>query len=568
MKTSYPLVALGVFLLAMQGTTSESAAATAVRGMVATVHPLATDAGVAALDRGGNAVDAAVAAALVLGVVDGHNSGIGGGCFILIRRADGRLVAIDGRETAPQKATPDMYLEDGRPRPDLSTVGPLASGTPGALAAYDMAVERCGQLALSDLLLPAADLAERGFSVSRGLAGALERKAPELKRFEGSRTVLLKTDGTPYTEGETLKLPDLAQTYRSIALGGTAWFYRGPFAEKVGQWMAENGGILSAADFARYRAIERDPVISTYRGYKIVGFPPPSSGGVHVAQILNILEPFDLRSMKDDAPVRFHHVVAEAMKLAFADRAFWLGDADFTPVPVGLTLKRYGAELARQIETDRVAPVLTHGRPPGWASDHFGKHTTHIGAADAEGHWVAITATVNTSFGSKVIVPTTGVVLNNEMDDFSIAPGVANTFGLIGAQANAIAPRKRPLSSMSPTIVLDGDRPILTLGAAGGPKIITAVVQTIVNHLDLDMPLARAVAAPRIHHQWMPEELRVETSLDPSITTALEDLGHQLNRSKSGGVLQAIGVSPDGDGFVGVHDPRVAGKAAGPSQTK
>jgi gamma-glutamyltranspeptidase/glutathione hydrolase len=531
--------------------------------MVATVHPLATDAGLAALQRGGNAVDAAVAAALTLGVVDGQNSGIGGGCFILIHRPDGRLVAIDGREMAPQRATPDMYLVDGKPKPGLSTIGPLASGTPGALAAYDLAVERCGRLSLSDLLLPAADLAQEGFPVSRSLAGAMKQTAPELKRFEGSRGVLLKPDGTPYAEGDSLKLPDLAQTYRAIALEGTAWFYRGPFAEKVGQWMAENGGMLSAADFARYRAAEREPVVSTYRGYKIVGFPPPSSGGVHVAQILNILETFDLKAIHSDAPVQFHHLVAEAMKLAFADRAYWLGDADFAPVPVGLTLKRYAAELARQIKLDDVAPVLTHGQPPGWASDHFGKHTTHVAAADAEGNWVAITATVNTSFGSKVIVPTTGVVLNNEMDDFSIAPGVPNAFGLIGAQANAIAPGKRPLSSMSPTIVLDGDRPILTLGAAGGPKIITAVVQTIVNRLDLEMPLADAVAAPRIHHQWIPNELRVEESLDPSIVTGLENLGHQVKRSSSSGVLQAIGVSPEGDGFVGVHDPRVAGKAAG-----
>ena len=538
--------------------------ASATGGMVATVHPLATDAAVDAMKRGGNAVDAAVAAALTLGVVNGYNSGIGGGCFILIRRPDGRFAAIDGRETAPLKATRDMYIRGGEPQSELSTVGPLASGTPGALAAHAVAVKSYGRLRLPDLLLPAADLADGGFAVTPAYASAITRTASVLSRFPGSKAVLLKPDGSPPAAGETLKQPDLAATYRAIAKDGIGWFYRGPFAEKVDRWMAENGGILAVEDFARYRAVAREPVKTDYRGYTIVGFPPPSSGGVHVGQILNILERFNLKELYEGDPARFYHVIAEAMKLAFADRAFWLGDPDFAAVPRGLIDKEYAAELADKIDLKRAGPVLINGRPPRSAFDVFGKHTTHIATADAEGNWVAITATVNTSFGSKVIVPGTGVILNNEMDDFTIAPGVPNTFGLMGAEANAVAPQKRPLSSMSPTIVLKDGRPVFTLGAAGGPRIITAVVMTIIYRIDLEMELPRAVASPRIHHQWMPEELKVQSSLAPNIVTSLQSLGHPVTSSRSLGILQAVAVEPKGSGFIGVHDPKVAGKAAGP----
>jgi len=513
---------------------------------VATVHPLGTDAGIEALKRGGNAVDAAIAAALTLGVVDGRNSGIGGGCFILIRLADGRLVAIDGRETAPQAATRDMYLRDGKPQPELSLTGPLACGVPGALAAYDHAVRHHGRLTLHELLLPAAEIAERGFPLQASYAGTLNHLAKTLARFEGSRAVLVKPDGSPYKAGDILKQPDLARTYRAIADEGIDWFYKGPFARDVGKWMAEHGGILTAEDFAGYCTKSREPVTTTYREYTIVGFPPPSSGGVHVAQILNMLERFDLKALYcEQHPAVFYHVVAEAMKLAFADRAHWLGDPDFADVPRGLVDKGYATELAGRIGLDKVAPVPVHGRPPRWQEDRFGKHTTHIAAVDSQGNWVAVTATLNMGLGSKVIVPGTGVILNDQMDDFSVAPGVPNAFGLLGAGANAIVPGKRPLSSMSPTIVLKDGKPILTLGAAGGPKIITQVVLTILYHLDLGMDLPEALAAPRIHHQWRPDELLVEQSLDPSIVAALEKFGHQVKRTRSVGVTQAIGVSSE-----------------------
>jgi len=564
-----------------------AAAATGSRAMVATVHPLATGAALAAMRRGGNAVDGAVAAALTLGVVDNHNSGLGGGCFILLRLADGRRIAIDGRETAPARATRDMFVDEQKPQNDWSTTGPLASGTPGALAAYAMAVGDYGRLKLADLLLPAAQIAEDGFAIDRVYAGNLRRAAAVLARFPASRAVLLKPNGLPYVEGETLRQPDLARTYRAIAREGTDWFYRGPFADRVDRWMADHGGILAATDFAAYRAIRRQPIETTYRGLTVVGFPPPSSGGIHVAQILNILENFDLKTLAKSHPAQWAHRMAEAMKFAFADRAHWLGDADYVPVPRGLIDKAYAAELARRIDLRHATSVSTYATPPRWRTDRFGpvrqdgtsppapgaqdtpvppstqKHTTHIAAADAEGNWVAITATVNTSFGSKVMVPGTGVVLNNEMDDFAIAPGVPNAFGLVGAEANAVAPGKRPLSSMSPTIVLHDGQPILTLGAAGGPKIITQVVSVLVRTTDLGQSLADALASPRLHHQWLPNTLLLEDAFPDRLANQLHQWGHTIRRTGHIAVVQAIAFDPVRNTFIGYNDPRVPGKAAG-----
>lgn len=537
-------------------------AITAAEAVVATVNPHATDAGVAALRDGGNAVDAAVAAALTLGVVDGHNSCIGGGCFILIRRADGKLLAIDGRETAPAKANRNMYVRDGEPNPELSKIGALASGVPGSLAAYDLALQRAGQLELRDLLLPAAKLAEQGFDIDAVYAERLEATADVLRRFEASRKIFLKPDGSPYKQGDTLKQPDLAATYRALAKHGGDWFYRGPFADVTGKWMKDNGGILTASDFAEYRPLIRQPIRTKYHGYQIVGFPPPSSGGIHVAQILNILESFELKEIYERDPAEFMHVVTEAMKPAFADRAHWLGDADFVKVPRGLIRKDYAQRLASRIDLGRATKVHGYGDPPQASTDVFNRHTTHIAAADDKGNWVAITATINTMFGSKVVIPGTGVLLNNQMDDFSISPGVPNAFGLVGAEANAIMPGKRPLSSMSPTIVLADGEPVMTLGAAGGPRIITEVVLAMINYLDLGMPLEDAVGAKRFHQQWAPDTLFVEDSMDDQIVNRLEEKGHKIERLVYMGYTQAIARSKGGKSLVAVHDPRLAGKSA------
>lgn len=527
--------------------------------MVASVHPLATDAGLKILKNGGNAIDAAVAVGLTLGVVDVDNSGIGGGCFMLIRLADGRFVAIDGREMAPAAATRDMFIRGGKADTALSQTGALASGVPGEVAAFEHAVKHFGKKKFSELLLPAADLAESGFRLSSSYANRLKSVADEMTQFESSQAVFFK-DGRTLRKGDLLKQPELAATYRGIARLGGEWFYNGPFAQATAKWMKANGGIMTAADFANYRVVLREPVRTTYRGHEIVTFSPPSSGGVHVAQMLNILEHFELRKL--DEATRLH-VIAEAMKLAFADRAHWLGDPDFAPVPRGLVSKDYAATLAKQINLERSTAVPKHGLPPSWNTDVFKHHTTHFSVADAEGNWVACTATVNTSFGSKVVVPGTGVVMNNEMDDFSAQPGVPNAFKLIGAEANAVAPGKRPLSSMSPTIVLKDGRPVIALGASGGPKIISAVLMELVGLLDLGLTPRQAVAAPRIHQQWSPDELMIERRLPESLQTKLKQRGHTLTVLPSMATSQIVARSPDEKGFVGAADPRAGGTAKG-----
>ncbi|ORJ56046.1 gamma-glutamyltransferase [Geothermobacter hydrogeniphilus] len=522
-------------------------------GVVAAVHPLAVGAGMRVLRGGGNAVDAAVAAALTLGVVDGYNSGIGGGCLILVRTSGGELLAIDGRETAPRLADREMFLHNGEADPELSRHGPLAVGTPGALAAYRLLLDKAGTKKLSDLIKPAADLAEQGFLIDGRYADRLRRVAGRLKRDPGSAAIFLDRRGRPWPAGHRLLQPDLAASYRRIAREGIDWFYRGAYARSLDRWMRAHGGVLRFADLADYRPVHRQPIRSGYRGLTIVGFPPPSSGGVLVAEILNILQYFPLARLP--AGTRLH-LVAEAEKRAFADRAFWLGDADFVPVPRGLLDKGYAAELAAGIDTEMATPVPVAGTPPRAANDLFEHHTTHIAAADRAGNWVAITATLNTSFGAKVVVPGSGIVLNNEMDDFAVAPGVPNSFGLVGAEANSVASGKRPLSSMSPTLVLRGEKPILALGAAGGPTIISQVVQVLINRFDLGMSLSAAVAAPRIHHQWRPDRLRVERRLSLPVRRVLEKAGHRLQTRGTIGVTQAVGRDREGH-LRAVIDPRL-----------
>jgi gamma-glutamyltranspeptidase/glutathione hydrolase len=528
-------------------------------GVVSSVNPLATAAGIATLRDGGNAIDAAVAVGLTLGVVDGHNSGIGGGCFMLIRLANGSIAALDGREMAPAAATRDMFLRNGVGDTGLSQTGALASGIPGSLAVYAHALRLYGKKDLAAAILPAAEIAEKGFALDRVLAGKIKSSAELLKRFPASRAALFHEDGSPYREGETLRQPDLGASYRQIAARGAAWFYRDGFPQIAARWMAENGGIITAEDFSRYTLREREPLRTTYRGYDIVSFPPPSSGGVHVAEMLNMLERFDLPRL---APADRLHVIAESMKLAFADRAHWLGDPDFVPVPLGLIDKEYARGLSARIQLEKALPVPKHGDPPEAATRLFEKHTTHFCTADADGNWVACTATVNTAFGSKVIIPGTGIFLNNQMDDFSIQPGVPNAFRLVGGEQNAVAPGKRPLSSMSPTIVLKEGKPVLALGGAGGPTIITQTLLNLVGVLDLGLALDAALAQPRIHHQWAPDELRVERSMPAEIVASLRERGHAVQIVSGLGVSQIIGAGREPGELEAASEPRVPSSAA------
>jgi gamma-glutamyltranspeptidase/glutathione hydrolase len=477
---------------------------------------------------------------------------------MVIRLADRKFVVIDGREKAPARAKRDMYLKDGQPDKRTSRVGALASGVPGALAAYEYAVRKHGKLPMKWHLENAAKIAEDGFKIPAAYAGRIRATAKDLKLFKASAALLFDSDGKPRKAGEVLMQPDLARTYRAISREGIGWFYGGPFAKATEQWMKANGGIITAADFRNYKVKLREPVRTTYRGHDIVGMPPPSSGGIHVGQILNIIENFDLKKMEPNS-ADFIHLLAESMKLAFADRAHWLGDADFAPVPRGLIDKAYAKQLAQRIRMDRATEVKGHGTPPRATEDLFNKHTTHFSVADGAGNWVACTATVNTSFGSKVIIPGTGVIMNNEMDDFSIAPGVPNAFGLLGAEANAIAPGKRPLSSMSPTIVLKDGQPILAVGAAGGPTIITQTLLAIIHTIDFGRPLNEALAQPHFHHQWRPNGIRIEKKVGEKVLAELKLRGHKLKVVDRMGATQAVSRSKGK--FNAAHDPRLKGKA-------
>lgn len=519
---------------------------------VASVNPDATRIAMDVVKRGGNAVDAAVAVAFALGVVDAHNSGIGGGCFVLVRLADGRILAIDGREMAPAAAQRDMFLRAGQAVPELSRTGALAVGVPGSVMALHRLQKEGGKLSFADVILPSADLAEQGFDVSVALGERLAATARDLARFPAAAAIYLDKTGHPHAVGSAMKNPDLARTYRELARRGPDYFYRGEFAKKSAAWMKANGGLITQEDFANYEIKLREPVVSTFKGYSIYGFPPPSSGGIHVAQILNILENFELQ--KTTSSERYH-LIAEAMKFAFADRAHWLGDSDFTPVPMSLTDKAYAKTIAKKIRLDKVHPAATHGDPNLDIPHLMNKHTTHIAAADQAGNWVAITSTVNTSFGSKVVIPGTGVVLNNQMDDFSAQPGAANAFGLVGTAANAVAPKKRPLSSMSPTLVFKDNKPVMTLGAAGGPTIISQVVQNLLLMLEFGMPAEQAIKQPRIHEQWNPDILFAEAAMPAPIQQALTQKGHSVKTWPSMGVSQIV-YARDGQ-LVPVSEPRI-----------
>jgi gamma-glutamyltranspeptidase/glutathione hydrolase len=546
-----------LFLSLMVGSLSSLQA---TEGFVTSVQPLATQAGLDALRAGGNAIDAAAAVALTLGVVDGHNSGIGGGCFFLARLADGTFIALDGRETAPAKATRDMYLKDGQVVSELSKTGPLASATPGALAVYDEAVRQHGKLPFAKAFSAGIHHADQGFPIDRVYAKKLASQVTNLALFPSSKAIFLKSDGSPYLEGETIVQKDLAESYRQMAKNGPIWFYQRTFPKTVEKYMKANGGILSAKDFQEYRFQERTPLTSSYRGWTILGFPPPSSGGVHVAQMLNILEAIESKMPKPATP-EFIHRMTEVMKLAFADRAYWLGDPAFANVPRGLTNAVYAKELSAKIDSKKATSV-EHGTPPDWQNNCFEKHTTHFCVADAEGNWVSCTATVNTAFGSKVVIPGTGILLNNQMDDFAVAPGVPNHFKLVGGEANAISPGKRPLSSMSPTLVMKDDHVVMAIGAAGGPTIISQVLLGLTYALDSKMKPSEVVSQPRFHHQWFPDQIRMEKSIPAETREKLKAMGHTIDETEDFGTSQILIQNSDGS-FSGATDPRCVGQAAG-----
>lgn len=521
-------------------------------GAIATVHPQATQAAAQQLEQGGNAIDAAIAAALTLGVVDSYNSGIGGGLFALVHWADGRVEAIDAREMAPQKAHRDMYVREGQVDGALSRHGALAIGIPGSVAAFDYMSRKGGKQPLASLYRQAANIADDGFIVTQSYYHRLQRTAKQLAQFSDAAAIFLDDNGEPWSVGHRLKQADLANTYRQLADQGSQYFYRGDFAVRAAQWMKSNGGIIDASDFSGYQLRHRRPIKSDFMGYQIYGFPPPSSGGVHVAEILNILQQFDVKSLATDDR---QHVLVEAMKLAFADRAHWLGDPDFADVPTGLIDVQYAKRLAKKINLKRATSVSSHHTPDDASQALFDKHTTHISVADKQGNWVSMTTTLNTSFGSKVVIPKTGVLMNNQMDDFAAQPNVPNAYGLVGSEANSIQPKKRPLSSMSPTIVTRNHQPMMAIGAAGGPMIITQVTQALIHYLGFDASLYTALANPRIHQQWKPDKVFFDKNLPISQQAALAARGHTLQQLRFEGSTNAV--SKNGQGFHAVSEPRL-----------
>ncbi|EAR7910967.1 gamma-glutamyltransferase [Salmonella enterica] len=526
----------------------------ATQGMVASVDVMATQVGVDILKQGGNAVDAAVAVGYALAVTHPQAGNLGGGGFMLLRTKDGATTAIDFREMAPAGATRDMFLdEQGNPDSKKSLTSPLASGTPGTVAGLSLALEKYGSLPLNSVVRPAIKLAQEGFIVNDALADDLKTYGSEvLPHHENSKAIFWK-DGEPLKKGDKLVQQDLANSLTMIAENGPDAFYKGDIARQIAQQMQQNGGLITTDDLAAYQAVERTPVSGEYRGYQIFSMPPPSSGGIHIVQILNILENFDMNKYGFGSADAIQ-IMAEAEKYAYADRSEYLGDPDFVNVPwQALTSKTYAKSIAGQIDINKAKP--SSEIRPGKLAPYESDQTTHFSVVDKDGNAVAVTYTLNTTFGTGIVAGNTGILLNNQMDDFSAKPGVPNVYGLVGGKANAVGPKKRPLSSMSPTIVVKDGKTWLVTGSPGGSRIITTVLQMVVNTIDFGMNVAEATNAPRFHHQWLPDELRVEKGFSPDTLKLLEQKGQKVALKEAMGSTQSIMVGPDGE-LYGASDPR------------
>lgn len=532
---------------------------TAQNGMVASQEAVASRVGVDILKKGGNAVDAAIATGFALAVTLPRAGNLGGGGFMMIHLADsGDTKALDYREMAPAAAFKDMFLgEDGEPDNQKSRFSGLAVGVPGTVAGFAEAFEKhgSGKLTWAELVAPAIDLAENGIEVTPDLAASLTASAKRLLQDPATAAIFYKTGGLPFVPGETLKQTDLAATLKLIADKGAAGFYTGEVAEKIAQKVTASGGGMTTEDLAGYKPVWRDPVVGSYHGYEIASMPPPSSGGVHIVQILNMLQGYPLSEYGPNSADSIH-VMAETMRRAYADRSKYLGDPDFVDVPVkGLTDPAYAAELVKSIKMDVATP--SEEVKPGDPFPYESNQTTHYSVVDKDGNAVSNTYTLNFSYGVGLTADGTGVLLNNELDDFSAKPGVPNAYGLIGGTANAVEGGKRPLSSMSPTLVFKDGKLFLATGSPGGSRIITTTLQIILNVVDHGMNIAEATAAPRIHNQWLPDEIRIEEGLSPDTIRLLEARGHKVEVKNAMGSTQSI-MLVDGV-LAGASDPRRPG---------
>lgn len=525
----------------------------AKNGMVASEQELATQIGVDILKAGGNAVDAAVAVGFALAVALPNAGNIGGGGFMMVHDArSGKDIALDFREVAPRGASRNMYLDAGGKVIDgKSLYTHYAVGVPGTVAGMTHALSRWGSMPLARVMAPAIALADKGYPVSVTLAKTLDQEKKNMGRWPATQAVFWR-NGAPLQSGQRLVQKDLAQSLRLISQQGAKAFYQGAIAQKIVAEMAPHANALSLQDLRDYKVAEREPVRGSYRGYQIVTMPPPSSGGAHLIQILNMMERWPMNQWGADSAQSVHYMT-EAMKLAYADRSEYLGDPDFVKIPLkGLISKSYASELAASIKPQQARPAkdIRPGRPQPYESDQ----TTHYSVVDKAGNAVAVTYTLNTNFGSGIVAKGTGILLNNEMDDFSAKPGVANAYGLVGGDANAVQAGKRPLSSMTPTLVLKDGKPVLVTGSPGGARIITTVLQQVVNHIDFGMNPAEAAATPRFHHQWTPDELRVEKGFSPDTLALLRQWGHKVALKASMGRTQTIEIR---DGLLrGASDPR------------
>lgn len=500
-------------------------------GMVVTAQHFASEAGVEVLKKGGNAVDAAVAVGYALAVLYPNAGNIGGGGFMTIRFKDGKSTFLDFRERAPLAATKTMYLDkDGKPVKGASLDGYLAVGVPGSVAGFEMAREKYGTLPRQDLMAPAIAYAKDGFVLDQGDAASFASNAARLAKDPAAAAIFLKPDGKPYGAGERLIQPDLAASLAAISEKGADAFYKGAIADAIVKASGAKGGILAKADFEQYAVRELKPVSCTYRDYEIISSPPPSSGGVIICEILNVLEGYPLSYLGADSAETVH-VMVEAMRHAYVDRNSALGDPDFVDNPVSKLLdKGYAKDIRDKIDPFR-AGVSQDLMPKGFGES---KETTHYSIIDNDGNAVAVTYTLNGSFGAGVVADSTGILLNNEMDDFTQKPGVPNLYGLVQGEANAIQPKKTPLSSMSPTVVAKDGKPFMVIGSPGGSRIITITLEAIVNVIDHGMNIQEAIDAPRIHHQWLPDTIYVEPfGLSPDTEKLLAGMGYHLDLADS-----------------------------------
>ena len=525
------------------------------KGMVVSQRMIASEVGAEILKKGGNAVDAAVATGLALAVVLPRAGNLGGGGFMVVYlKEEDKTIAIDYREKAPSAATRDLFLDENgdydRKKAQFSL---LSAGVPGSVAGFHHALTKYGTLSWQEVLEPAIRLAEEGFVIPHDLANTLasKRYRERLSSNPAAAKVFFKEDKGLYSAGEILIQKDLASTLKELSKNGPDAFYSGKIAQLIVEEMERNGGLITLEDLKNYNVAERQPLVGTYKGYEIVSMPPSSSGGTHLIQMLNMLEEFPIKEMGFGSADTIH-ILAEVMKRAYADRSKYLGDSDFYKVPSSLTSKKYAISLNKDISLEKVTP--SEDVSPGDPYPYESPDTTHFSVMDSYGNAVSNTYTLNFSYGSGLMIPGTGMLINNEMDDFSSKPGTPNGYGLLGSEANAIEGNKRPLSSMTPTIIFKDQKPYMVFGSPGGSRIITTVLQVALNVMEHEMNIAQAVHSPRMHHQWLPEVLMIEQGFGSDTEKLLESKGYRLYPSSTMGSVQAI--VKEGNYFYGSADPR------------